>query len=46
VRRLILTHFSPKIDDPIAWLENARSVFPTTDIADTSTSITLNFVDE
>ena len=46
VRRLVLTHFSPKIDDPGAWLENAQAVFPASAIADTDSVITLNFVDE
>jgi ribonuclease Z len=45
VERLILTHFSPKIADPGAWLGNATSEFPATELADPRTVISLNFPD-
>jgi ribonuclease Z len=43
--RLLLTHFSPKIEDPALWLDNARAVFPETEIADTRSVVTLNYSD-
>lgn len=31
-RRLWLTHFSPALDDPVAWREQAAAIFPTVEI--------------
>jgi len=45
VRRLVLTHFSPKMEDPGQYLSNAQSAFPATELADPSQTITLNFPD-
>lgn len=44
-RRLILTHFSPKMEDPSIWLEGARSIFPATELAVPRETITLNYED-
>jgi ribonuclease Z len=46
VERLILTHFSPKMEHPEQWLPNAQSVFPATEIARPLETITLTFRDE
>lgn len=45
VGRLLLTHFSPKIDDPSLWLETAQAIFPATAIADTRSIVSLNYGD-
>ena len=42
-RRLVLTHFSPKMDDPAIWLSNARNVFAETALAEPGKTSTLTF---
>lgn len=42
-RRLVLTHFSPKMDDPTIWLANAQAEFADTTLADPGKTITLSF---
>jgi ribonuclease BN (tRNA processing enzyme) len=46
VRRLVLTHFSPKMERPRDYLSNAQSAFAATELADPGQVITLNFPDQ
>ncbi|MCS7051098.1 MAG: ribonuclease Z [Thermomicrobium sp.] len=46
VERLWLTHFSPSLDDPEAWLPLARSVFPAAEIGHPHRTLSLRFPDE
>lgn len=46
VKRLWLTHFSPGLDDPAAWLANAEDVFDNTVVGSDGLVTTLNFGDE
>ena len=46
VSRLLLTHFSPKINDPTQAERAARRVFPETRAARDGTVVTLNFPDD
>jgi ribonuclease Z len=46
VGRLVLTHFSPKINDPAEWLGAARDIFPKTDVAIGGYALTLKFSDD
>ena len=41
--RLLLTHFSTSLDEPEAFLENARAVFPNTDCASDGLTLTLGY---
>jgi len=43
---LWLTHFSPALADPAAWLPQATSVFPPTTIGHSGLSATLSFPDD
>jgi ribonuclease Z len=43
--RLWLTHFSPGLDDPDAWLANAGDVFANTVVGSDGLVTTLNYVD-
>jgi ribonuclease Z len=45
-KSLLLTHFSPAMEDPKAFLLNAASIFPNTIIGQSGLSITLSFADE
>jgi ribonuclease Z len=45
-KSLLLTHFSPSISDPRAWLANATAIFPATTIAESGMTLTLSFSDE
>ena len=45
VQRLVLTHFSPKMERPEDYLANAQSAFPAPELADPGQVITLNFLD-
>ena len=45
VQRLVLTHFSPKMETPEQYLPNAQSAFPATELADPGQPSTLNFLD-
>jgi ribonuclease BN (tRNA processing enzyme) len=42
----VLTHFSPKINDPAEWLDAARDIFPKSDVAVGGYTLTLKFSDE
>ena len=42
-RRLLLTHFSTSIDDPQEFLQNARDVFPATDLAEDGMTVRLQY---
>lgn len=46
VGELVLTHFSPSLTDPMAYLDNARSVFPRVEIGVDHLTRTLQFRDE
>ena len=41
--RLLLTHFSTSIEDPTEFIDNARDIFPDTDIAEDGMTITLQY---
>jgi len=43
VQQLWLTHFSPSLTDPAAWLPLARAIFPATEIGPVHHTITLRF---
>lgn len=45
VKQLLLTHFSPSIEDPHIYLENATRVFPNTIIGEDRLSLSLNYED-
>lgn len=45
-KSLLLTHFSPAMEDPKAFYLNAASIFPNTIIGQSGLSITLSFADE
>ncbi|MBQ3421336.1 MAG: ribonuclease Z, partial [Romboutsia sp.] len=45
VKRLLLTHFSPSLENPSIYLENATSVFENTIIGQDRLEINLNFED-
>lgn len=42
-KRLLLTHFSPSVPDPAAWIGLARAVFPATEVAFDHLSVSLAF---
>jgi ribonuclease Z len=42
-RQLILTHFSPKMDDPGIWIDQATSIFPETRLAVPGREFTLRY---
>jgi ribonuclease Z len=42
-KRLVLTHFSPSVVDPVAFVDNARAVFPETVVGRDHLSLTLRF---
>ncbi len=42
-RRLVLTHFSPKMDNPVQWIANAQDIFPATTLAESMSAFTLSF---
>ena len=41
--RLLLTHFSTSIEEPEEFLDNARDIFPDTDVAADGMTITLQY---
>ena len=41
--RLLLTHFSTSVEDPEEFIDNARNVFPETDVAVDGMTITLQY---
>ena len=41
--RLLLTHFSTSVEDPEEFIDNARDVFPDTDVAVDGMTITLQY---
>jgi ribonuclease Z len=43
VKRLIVTHFSPKMTDPAMWIANGQAAFPSFELAQASSSLTLKF---
>ncbi|MGH2562061.1 MAG: MBL fold metallo-hydrolase, partial [Thermomicrobiales bacterium] len=45
-KSLLLTHFSPAMEDPAAFLPNATAVFPRTSIAESGLTRTLSFSEE
>ncbi len=45
-RRLWLTHFSPALSDPAAYLDRATAIFPTTTVGRDGLTATLTFEDE
>jgi ribonuclease Z len=45
-KALLLTHFSPAMEDPKAFQLNAAGIFPNTIIGQSGLSITLSFADE
>lgn len=45
VKRLLLTHFSPSLENPNSYLENATSVFENTLVGEDRMELTLNFED-
>jgi ribonuclease Z len=45
-KSLLLTHFSPAMEDPKAFVLNAASVFPNTIVGQSGLSLTLSFADE
>lgn len=40
---LLLTHFSTSIEDPEEFIDNARAVFPDTDVAVDGMTMTLQY---
>jgi ribonuclease Z len=42
-QQLVLTHFSPSVVDPEAFINNAREVFPATTVGRDHLTLTLNF---
>ncbi|MCA1645578.1 MAG: ribonuclease Z [Chloroflexi bacterium] len=46
VQKLVLTHFSPSVTDPEAYIANAREVFPETTIGQDHLTTSLRFRDE
>ena len=45
VKKLLLTHFSPSLENPHDFLENATRIFPNTIIGEDRLSLTLNYED-
>ncbi|MGL6107601.1 ribonuclease Z [Romboutsia sp.] len=45
VKKLLLTHFSPSLDNPYNYLENATSVFPNTIVGEDRLDFNLSFKD-
>lgn len=45
-QRLWLTHFSPALTDPEAWLPVARAIFPETEIGPVHRTVTLRYPEE
>ena len=45
VKKLLLTHFSPSLENPQDFLENATRIFPNTIIGEDRLSLTLNYED-
>ncbi len=43
VKKLLLTHFSPSVDKPNDYIDNARSVFKNTSVAYDGIKLTLNY---
>ena len=46
VNQLLLTHFSPSLEDPMAYKENATKVFENTIIGEDRLSLSLNYDDK
>lgn len=46
VKQLLLTHFSPALEDPLIFKKNATSVFENTIIGEDRLELHLNFLDE
>jgi len=44
-RRLVLTHFSPSVGRPAAYLDRARAIFPASFVGHDGLSVTLTFAD-
>jgi ribonuclease Z len=42
-RKLVLTHFSPALVDPIAYIDNARAVFPETVVGHDGFTLSLSY---
>ena len=45
VKKLLLTHFSPSLENPQDFLENATRIFPNTIIGEDRLALTLNYED-
>jgi len=45
VERLWLTHFSPSLTDPEAWLPAIRAIFPASEIGPVNQTVTLRYRD-
>lgn len=45
VKKLLLTHFSPSLENPNKYLENATRIFPNTLIGEDRLSLSLNYKD-
>jgi ribonuclease Z len=45
VERLWLTHFSPSLTDPEAWLPAIRAIFPASEIGPVHQTVTLRYRD-
>ena len=45
VKQLLLTHFSPSLENPHAYLNNATRIFPNTIIGEDRLSLSLNYED-
>ena len=41
--RLLLTHFSTSMEDPAEYIDNARDIFPDTDVAADGMTLTLQY---
>ena len=45
VKKLLLTHFSPSLENPNKYLENATRIFPNTIVGEDRLSLSLNYED-
>lgn len=45
VKKLLLTHFSPSLEDPSKYLENATRIFPNTIVGEDRLALSLNYED-
>ena len=45
VKKLLLTHFSPSLENPSKYLENATRIFPNTIVGEDRLSLSLNYED-